>query len=118
MQRYSDTAIHRTLVPLYGCIAVSLMLLLPAPSLAQSQVDPAHKMAWCENGGWTNWADGGSGAGPHGGPFSATALRGVVWGENVGWINVGNGPADGVHYANVSSSDYGVNADGSGNLTG
>ena len=41
------------------------------------------------------------------GPFF---LSGFAWAENVGWINMGDGtPADGVAYANLNGTDFGVN---------
>lgn len=43
---------------------------------------------------------------------------GDLWGANVGWIGLGNGPANGWHYANTSGSDWGINHDGAGSLTG
>ncbi len=77
---------------------------------AQSNVDPEHKFAWCENVGWTNWRD--AEEGNQGVLFGPTFLSGFVWGENVGWINVGDGnPADDIHYANTDGEDFGVNVD-------
>ena len=46
-------------------------------------------------------------------------LEGSVWGENVGWIRLGTYEAGGSHsYANDAGNTYGVNNDGSGNLSG
>jgi hypothetical protein len=78
----------------------------------QSNVDPAHKFAWAENIGWTNWFDAGNPAGSQGVRVDDTFLSGFIWAENVGYINVGDGtPADGSAYANVDSTDFGVNRD-------
>lgn len=89
-------------------------------AVAQSNIDPSHKYAWCENVGWTNWRDANGAA--LGVNVGATFLSGFVWSENAGWINVGDGsPPDGVHYANDSSdsSTFGVNIDPStGDLFG
>jgi hypothetical protein len=83
-----------------------------AAGQAQTNIDPAHKFAWAENIGWTNWHDAGNPAGAQGVRVEATFLSGHIWAENVGWINVGDGtPANGVAYANVNGTDFGVNRD-------
>lgn len=84
-----------------------------------SNIDPDHQFAWSENVGWTNWQH--DTPNPDDGVFVGESfLAGLVWAENVGWINFGDGsPADGVHYANIDSSDFGVNVDSeTGNLFG
>jgi hypothetical protein len=79
---------------------------------AQTNVDPAHKFAWGENTGWTNWHDAGDPDGAQGVHVANTFLSGFVWAENVGWINLGDGtPANGIEYANVNGTDFGVNRD-------
>jgi len=94
------------------CIAVGCVLSVPFAAPAQSNIDPSHKYAWAENGGWLNWYDAGSPAGAEGVVVHGSFLSGFVWAENLGWINLGNGhPADGVHYANTSGTDFGVNID-------
>lgn len=83
--------------------------------LAQSNIDPAHQFAWCENVGWTNWLDANGSAD---GVFVDTAggfLTGFVWGENIGWINVGNGAGP---YANTDDTNFGVNILGDDDLDG
>jgi len=55
---------------------------------AQTNIDPAHKSAWGENIGWTNWHDAGNPDGAQGVRFHGTFLSGFVWAENVGWINL------------------------------
>jgi len=97
----------QTLAALIGLLG---LIVLVTPALAQSNIDSTNKHAWGENVGWTNWRDADSGS--NGVEVTATYLSGFVWGENVSWINVGNGPpADGVHYANTSGLDFGVNID-------
>jgi len=84
------------------------LLLLAAPALADSNVDPAHKFAWQENCGWLNWRPG------DGVRVTDTHLAGFIWAENLGWINLGNGPPPGSdQYANepTDSSTFGVNVD-------
>ena len=89
-----------------------LTLVAGAPALARSDIDPAHKNAWSENIGWTNWHDAGSPPGVQGVQVNATFLSGMIWAENVGWINLGDGsPGDGIEYANMDGTDFGVNRD-------
>ncbi len=91
-----------------GCCS----LLLAAAAFGDSNIDPAHKFAWGENIGWTNWHDAGDPVGSQGVRVGATFLSGFIWAENVGWINLGDGtPANGVEYANVNGTDFGVNRD-------
>ena len=83
---------------------------------AQSNIDPAHKFAWGENIGWTNWRDADATA--QGVRVTLDFLSGFIWGENAGWINVGNGPTNGVSYANADGTDFGVNLAANGDLSG
>jgi hypothetical protein len=94
-------------------------LVVSQAAVAQVEIDPAHRFAWGENTGWTNWRDAGDPAASQGVRVHASFLSGFVWGENVGWIHVGSGtPADGVRYSNLDASDFGVNVDGNGDLFG
>jgi hypothetical protein len=101
-----------------------LTLVACGMAAAESNVDPAHKRAWGENIGWTNWRDAGSPSGASGVRFSEEFLAGYVWSENVGWINLGDGTPEAVCegmpcYANVNGTDFGVNVDpGTGELYG
>ncbi len=101
----------RTSVTLFASVGVA------SAALAQSNVDSAHKFAWGENVGWTNWRDAnGAMQGVNVGPF---VMSGFIWAENVGWMNVGDGtPAAPPHYANVDGADFGVNIDADGHLHG
>jgi hypothetical protein len=94
------------------CLSWGLALCFTAAASAQSNVDPAHKYAYCENIGWTNWYAAGDPVGSQGVRVDATFLSGFTWEENVGYINLGDGtPTDGVHYANATGADFGVNRD-------
>jgi hypothetical protein len=87
-----------------------LLLVIATAATAQFTVDDQLKFAFSENLGWTNWRDAKSGA--DGALMHETFMSGFVWSENAGWINLGDGdPTDGVHYANLDSTDYGVNVD-------
>jgi hypothetical protein len=93
------------------------MFCFTAVGAAQTTIDPNHKFCWTENNGWLNWAD--ANGGTQGVRDRGTCLSGFIWGENCGWINTGNGPVNGLHYANADSADFGVNIDGStGTLSG
>ena len=99
-----------------ACVSVLSATLLAGKALAESNIDPNHRSAWCESLGWSDWrGDGvGSGAIVHG-----TILSGAVWLENAGWIILGDGsPVDGVHYGNVDAADFGVNIAADGDLYG
>ena len=100
----------RPVARLRELLCVTCVLAIAHWGFADAPIDDQHKFAWGENIGWTNWRDADSGnAGVVIGP---TFLGGFIWGENVGWINTGDGsPADGVHYANLDGTDYGVNRD-------
>ena len=101
-----------------GPTTIIISLAFAAPAVAQFSIDPAHKFAWGENIGWTNWAD--ANGGDQAVRLHATFLSGFIWAENVGWITVGDGtPVNGVTYANANGGDAGVNRDPTtGNLTG
>ncbi len=85
-------------------ITLAAAILLSTPAAAQSNIDPAHRFAWGENIGWTNWR----GTAPDGVRVMTDHLQGFIWAENVGWINVGNG---GGPYANTMGANFGVNID-------
>ena len=90
-----------------------------APTVGDDVIHPAHRYSWGENIGWMNWRDGGDPPGSQGVRVHGTHLGGFIWGETVGWINVGSGvPANGLRYANVDASDFGVNIDTNGDLYG
>ena len=91
-------------------VGLLAMATLMGTALAQSNIDPAHKFAWGENIGWTNWYDAGAPPGDQGVVVGRTFLSGFIWAENAGWINVGDGsPVNGVSYANLNGDDFGVN---------
>ena len=100
-------------------LAALAALALAGPARAQIGIDPNHQYAWGENIGWMNWRDAGDPPGSRGVLVHDTYLSGLIWGETSGWIDTGAGsPADGAHYANADSSDFGVNIDPSGDLYG
>jgi len=93
---------------------VLLMCLCTVNPLYADTISTTNKYAWSENSGWLN--------------FSTTLeqvsvyndhLEGYVWSESVGWIRLGTVTKGTSHtYTNTSATTYGVNNDGTGNLTG
>ena len=84
---------------------------------SEGNIDSTDKYSWSENAGWQNWRPADSG-----GYVNKNYLEGYVWCENVGWVKLGTG-SGGVsgtplQYANTNATNYGVNNDGSGNLSG
>ncbi|NIO71943.1 MAG: hypothetical protein GTN71_23700 [Anaerolineae bacterium] len=81
---------------------------------ATGNIDPVNKWAWGTNVGWINFRP------EHGGvTVYSDHLEGYAWGENIGWIRLGTHTGGGTHhYDNTTSTNYGVNRDGSGHLSG
>lgn len=82
---------------------------------AATTIDPANKNAYGANIGWIN-AEADT---VHGAVIGQAFCSGYLYSANCGWIHLGDGnPANHRAYANNSASDYGINHDGLGNLTG
>jgi len=96
-------------------IAIAITVLAATPALADSTIDPAHKHAWGENIGWTNWRDADSSTAGVELSEDAEYLSGYIWGENVGWISLGSGAGP---YANLGGANHGVNVLPAGYLDG
>ncbi len=88
-------------------------LLLPIRLIA-SNIDMNKKYAWGSNVGWINFRP------THGGvTVYSDHLEGLAWAENVGWVKLGSYHGGGAYrYTNTSSTDWGVNNDGAGYLSG
>jgi hypothetical protein len=84
---------------------------------SEGNIDSTDKYAWSENAGWRNWRPTHAG-----GYVNKNYLEGYIWCENVGWVRLGTGSGgvsgDPPQYANTNASNYGVNNDGNGNLSG
>jgi hypothetical protein len=81
--------------------ALPLAHVLSGVAVAQSNIDNAHKFAWAENAGWSNWRD--ANLTLDGVDVGSQFLSGWIWFENVGWVTVGDGtPGGGVFYTNAS----------------
>lgn len=95
--------------------ALFIMFLLTFSSTGYAvDIDPVDKFAWSEVAGWLNFNSSRSGV-----QLYDDHLEGFAWAENIGWIKMGVYTDGGVHtYANTSNSNWGVNNDGTGNLSG
>ena len=82
---------------------------------AGTTIDAANKYAYGANLGWMDAvADTNNGA-----VIGEYVCSGCLYSANVGWINLGSGsPANQIQYQNNSATDFGVNQDGLGNLSG
>ena len=86
---------------------------LPLP--AATTISAVNRFAYGANIGWINW--GGDVA--NGAVIGAFVCSGSIYSANTGWISLGTGtPANGVRYRSNTTTDYGVNHDGMGNLAG
>jgi hypothetical protein len=106
-------------VPLPFLISLMVLsafaLLPPALVRAATTIDSVNKYAYGANLGWMDW----SGDNAHGAVIGAYVCSGCIYSANVGWINLGSGsPANQIQYQNNSATDFGVNQDGLGNLSG
>jgi hypothetical protein len=78
-------------------------------------IDPNHPFAYGANIAWLNW----QGDGANGAVITEDICSGFVWSANCGWIHLGDGsPENAPQYQNNSATDYGVNLDALGNLSG
>jgi hypothetical protein len=83
--------------------------------LAGTTMDAANHSAYGANLGWMDWR----GDTNHGAVIGQYVCSGYTYSANAGWINLGSGaPANGIRYQNNSATDFGVNNDGAGNLSG
>ncbi len=98
-------------------LAAGLLLGLGISLLqAQSTIssDDTGKFSWAANAGWFNWRP----TATDGVVTTRYFCTGFIWSGNIGYINMGNGPANGLAYANTSGTDFGVNIQGDGALRG
>jgi hypothetical protein len=95
-------------------IACSLAI-ISASAFAATTINPTDRHAYGANLGWQDWR----GDTNNGAVIGEYVCSGYIYSANAGWIHLGsNAPANGVHYQNNSTADYGVNHDGLGHLRG
>jgi hypothetical protein len=96
-------------------LRVLLAVGFAALAQAQTTIDPINNDAYGANIGWIN----AQGDVVNGMVVGDSFCWGYIYSANCGWIHLGNGnPQFGQKYGNNSASNYGVNHDGLGNLTG
>src|SRR6266404_7551620 len=82
---------------------------------AATSINALNKNAYGANVGWMDFR----GNTNNGAVIGEFVCSGYLYGANIGWIHLGsNAPANGIQYQNNSTTDYGVNHDGLGNLRG
>lgn len=82
---------------------------------AETTINASDHMAYSANTGWIDMR----GDVTNGAIIGEAFCGGYIYSANCGWISLGDGwPDDGVGYGNDSATDFGVNHDGAGNLTG
>ncbi|HZU29874.1 MAG TPA: hypothetical protein VFB79_02090, partial [Candidatus Angelobacter sp.] len=100
---------------LFALVSTFVLLGTSFSARAVTTIDPVNRYAYGANIGWMDfYADGTNGA-----VIGDYVCSGYIYAANVDWINLGSGsPANGIQYQNNSATDFGVNQDGLGNLTG
>jgi hypothetical protein len=88
---------------------------LALTATAATTINPANKFAYGANIGWMDWRGDTS----NGAVIGEFVCSGFIYAANVGWIHLGDGmPTNNIRYRNLSVDDFGVNHDGTGNLSG
>jgi hypothetical protein len=91
-----------------------LLALILAGNLIATTVNPTSRYAYGANTGFIDAGDS-----SHGLVVGHAYCSGYMYAANTGWIHCGNStPDNGYQYGNDSSTDFGINHDGFGNLTG
>lgn len=84
-------------------------------AMAATTIDVTNHFSFGANVGWMDWRGDAS----NGAVVSSNVCSGYIYSADLGWINLGNGtPVNGTNYLNNSATDFGVNVDLFGNLTG
>ena len=105
----------KTLKAILAAVSALAAVSSMSGAYAATTVDAANRYAYGANIGWVD----GRGDTNNGAVIGEYVCAGYIYSANVGWINLGNGaPTNGIYYQNLSTSDFGVNQDGAGNLGG
>ena len=90
-------------------------IVTPFAARAGTTIDMTNRYGYAANLGWLDWR----GDTNNGAVIGEYVCSGYIYSANFGWINLGSGtPANGIYYQNLSTNDFGVNLDDSGNLRG
>lgn len=91
---------------------VALCLVLAANTVYPSDfISSSDRYTWSENAGWINFRPSNGGV-----RVDGDHLSGYAWLENAGWVKLGADNAG--PYGNSTTTNWGVNRDGTGNLSG
>ena len=91
-----------------------IVSLLALTVFATSNIDSDYKYAWSSTTGWLNFQPSRGGV-----TIYLDHLEGDAWSEQSGWIQLGSYSGGGsYHYENTSSTNWGVNQDDAGQLSG
>jgi len=74
-------------------------------------IDTTDKWAWGEEIGWSNFRPPAAGA-----TVTYDGVYGYIWHENIGWIKLAYDTSP--PYVNTSSTNWGINNNGEGELSG
>jgi len=83
---------------------------------ADSTIDSSNKYSYSSGGGWLNWRWNSFPV--DGAVVCERYLSGLIYSASYGWIQLGDGDPSNGHSYSQSNSDFGVNHDGEGLLTG
>ncbi len=99
----------------YSLILLLVIVNLLAPNAsAMGNIDSTDKYAWSFTSAWINFRPSYGGV-----TVYPDHLEGYAWSEQSGWIQLGSqGGGDSNYYTNTSATDWGVNHDGAGHLSG
>jgi hypothetical protein len=98
-----------------SCMFLGIVAGFAVSAMAQSTINTTNKWAWSSGAGWINCRTDST----NGAIMGEYVCSGYWYSPTAGWIHLGNGsPSNGVYYATNSASDYGVNHDGKGHLSG
>ena len=101
-----------------GFFAAGFVLALAASasaSFAATTINSLNHYAYGANLGWIDCR----GDVNNGAVIGEYVCSGYLYSANAGWINLGTGfPTNGIQYRNQAASDFGVNIDSAGNLSG
>ena len=97
------------------CILAAILSAWGTRLEAASTIDTNNRYAYGANVGWMDWLSETN----NGALISRYVCSGYIYSGGIGWINLGGGtPANSIRYQNNSATDFGVNVDETGNLTG
>jgi len=113
IQNFKHLLIYNLKSTLVLIFLFTSLLIISLPTSADN-ISNTNKYAWSSSAGWFNFKSTHEQASVYN-----DHLEGYIWGENIGWIKLGTHTGGGsFSYNNTSHNNYGVNNDGSGNLSG